>query len=210
MSGLLYGIVDLSYVAPADVRRVTEQLLSGGVDLIQLRAKKLSKIEIVRMAEEMLEITRPNKVPLILNDYPDLLLEVDADGCHLGQEDLGVTEARELVARRCIVGKSTHSIDQAIRAQADGADYVGFGPLFATATKPAAKAIGLNDIRAVHQLVTIPAYCIGGIKLANLNKVLAAGAKRVCIISDLLLAKDIAKQAAAVKKMLESAFPGSN
>jgi thiamine-phosphate pyrophosphorylase len=210
MSGLLYGIVDLSYVAPVDVRRVTEQLVSGGVDLIQLRAKKLSKIEIVRLAEEMLEITRPNKLPLILNDYPDLLLEINADGCHLGQEDLAVAEARVLVGRPCIIGKSTHSIQQAIRAQADGADYVGFGPLFTTATKPTAEAIGLNDIRAVHQQVTIPVYCIGGIKLANLNEVLAAGAKRVCIVSDLLLAKDIAKQAAAVKKMLVSASPGSN
>jgi len=208
MNGLLYGIVDISYVAPADARRVTEQLLSGGIDLIQLRAKRHSKIEIVRLAEEMLEITRPNKVPLILNDYPDLLLELDADGCHVGQEDYGVAAARKIAgrtgARSCIVGKSTHSIDQAIRAQAEGADYIGFGPLFATATKPTAKAIGLADIRAVHQQVTIPIYCIGGVKLENLNEVLAAGAKRVCIVSDLLLANDIAKQTAAVKKVLES------
>ena len=210
MSGLFYGIVDLSYVAPPDVRRMTEQLLSGGVDIVQLRAKKLPKTEIVRLAGEMLEITRPREVPLILNDYPDLLLEVDADGCHLGQEDLAVAAARALVGRPCIIGKSTHSIQQAIRAQADGADYIGFGPLFTTATKPTAKAIGLNDIRAVHQQLTIPVYCIGGIKFANLNDVLAAGAKRVCIVSDLLLAKDIAKQAAAVKKMLASASPGSN
>jgi thiamine-phosphate pyrophosphorylase len=206
----LYGIVDLGYVAPQEVLRVTEKLVSGGVDVVQLRAKNLSKMEIVRLAEGMLEITQPTKVPLIINDYPDLLLEVDADGFHLGQEDLAVAAARVLVGRPCIVGKSTHSIQQAIRAQADGADYIGFGPLFATATKPTAKAIGLNDIRAVHQQLTIPVFCIGGVKLANLNEVLAAGAKRVCIVSDLLLAKDIAKQAAAVKKMLESAPLGSN
>jgi thiamine-phosphate pyrophosphorylase len=208
MNGLLYGIVDLNYVAPADVRRVTEQLLSGGIDLIQLRAKKCSKIEIVRWAEEMLEITRPTKVPLILNDYPDLLREVDADGCHVGQEDYGVAAARKIAgrtgARSCIVGKSTHSVEQAIRAQTEGADYIGFGPLFATATKPTAKAIGLADIRAVHKHVTIPIYCIGGVKLENFNDVLAAGAKRVCIVSDLLLAKDIAKQTRAVKQILES------
>jgi thiamine-phosphate pyrophosphorylase len=208
MNGLLYGIVDLNYVAPADVRRVTEQLLSGGIDLIQLRAKKCSKIEIVRLAGEMLEITRPTKVPLILNDYPDLLREVDADGCHVGQKDYGVAAARKIAgrtgARSCIVGKSTHSVEQAIRAQAEGADYIGFGPLFATATKPTAKAIGLADIRAVHKQVTIPIYCIGGVKLENLNDVLAAGAKRVCIVSDLLLAKDIAKQTRAVKQILES------
>jgi thiamine-phosphate pyrophosphorylase len=211
MNGLLYGIVDLNYVAPADVRRVTEQLLSGGIDLIQLRAKKCSKIQIVRWAEEMLEITRPTKVPLILNDYPDLLREVDADGCHVGQEDYGVAAARKIAgrtgARSCIVGKSTHSVEQAIRALADGADYIGFGPLFATATKPTAKAIGLADIRAVHNQVTIPIYCIGGVKLENLNDVLAAGAKRVCIVSDLLLAKDIAMQTRAVKQTLEQLSP---
>jgi thiamine-phosphate pyrophosphorylase len=211
MNGLLYGIVDLNYVAPADVRRVTEQLLSGGIDLIQLRAKKCSKIQIVRWAEEMLEITRPTKVPLILNDYPDLLREVDADGCHVGQEDYGVAAARKIAgrtgARSCIVGKSTHSVEQAIRALADGADYIGFGPLFATATKPTAKAIGLADIRAVHNQVTIPIYCIGGVKLENLNNVLAAGAKRVCIVSDLLLAKDIAMQTRAVKQTLEQLSP---
>jgi thiamine-phosphate pyrophosphorylase len=203
MNGLLYGIVDIGYVAPTDVRRVTEQLLSGGVDLVQLRAKKLSKTEIVRLAGEMLEITRRSGVSLILNDYADLLLEVDADGCHLGQEDLAVAAARELVGRPCIIGKSTHSIQQAIRSQADGADYIGFGPLFATATKPSAEAIGLADIRAVHQQVTIPVYCIGGIKAGNLSEVLAAGARRVCIVSDLLLAKDIAKQTRTVKQILE-------
>jgi thiamine-phosphate pyrophosphorylase len=203
MNGLLYGIVDIGYVAPTDVRRVTEQLLSGGVDLVQLRAKKLSKTEIVRLAGEMLEITRRSGVSLILNDYADLLREVDADGCHLGQEDLAVAAARELVGRPCIIGKSTHSIQQAIRSQADGADYIGFGPLFATATKPSAEAIGLADIRAVHQQVTIPVYCIGGIKAGNLSEVLAAGARRVCIVSDLLLAKDIAKQTRTVKQILE-------
>ena len=203
MNGLLYGIVDIGYVASTDVRRVTEQLLSGGVDLIQLRAKKLSKTEIVRLAGEMLEITRRSGVSLILNDYADLLREVDADGCHLGQEDLAVAAARELVGRPCIIGKSTHSIQQAIRSQADGADYIGFGPLFATATKPSAEAIGLADIRAVHQQVTIPVYCIGGIKVGNLSEVLAAGARRVCIVSDLLLAKDIAKRTRTVKQILE-------
>jgi thiamine-phosphate pyrophosphorylase len=202
MNGLLYGIVDIGYVAPTDVRRVTEQLLSGGVDLIQLRAKKLSKTEIVRLAGEMLEITRRSGVSLILNDYADLLREVDADGCHLGQEDLAVAAARELIGRPCIIGKSTHSIQQAIRSQADGADYIGFGPLFATATKPTAEAIGLAGIRAVHQQVTIPVYCIGGIKVGNLSEVLAAGARRVCIVSDLLLAKDIAKQTRTVKQIL--------
>jgi thiamine-phosphate pyrophosphorylase len=205
MKGFLYGIVDLGYVASADVLRVTEQLVAGGIDLIQLRAKRVPQHEIVRLAKIMLTIMRPGGVPLILNDYPDLLAEVAADGCHVGQEDFTVAKARELAGRSCIVGKSTHSVEQAVRAQAEGADYIGFGPLFATATKPDVTAIGLSEVRVVHQQVKLPIYCIGGVKLANLGDVLAAGAKRVCIVSDLLLAKDIAKQTRAVKNLLLAA-----
>jgi thiamine-phosphate pyrophosphorylase len=205
MKGFLYGIVDLGYVASADVLRVTEQLVAGGIDLIQLRAKRVPQHEIVRLAKIMLTIMRPGGVPLILNDYPDLLAEVAADGCHVGQEDFTVAKARELAGRSCIVGKSTHSVEQAVRAQAEGADYIGFGPLFATATKPDVTAIGLSEVRVVHQQVKLPIYCIGGVKLANLGDVLAAGAKRVCIVSDLLLAKDIAKQTRTVKNLVLAA-----
>jgi thiamine-phosphate pyrophosphorylase len=198
----LYGIVDLSYVAPDHVAPVTARLIEGGVDILQLRAKEYSKSEILNFAREMIPIARPAGVPLILNDYPGLLREVDADGCHVGQEDPGVDEARKMAGRSCIIGKSTHTVAQAEAAEKEGADYIGFGPLFPTSTKPNAKAVGLADIRALHKQVKLPVYCIGGVKVTNLPDILGAGCKRVCIVSELLLAGDVAKRTAEVRSIL--------
>lgn len=201
-SCFLYGIVDLSYVAPDQVAIVTSRLIEGGADILQLRAKEFSKSEILNFAKAMVPVTRSAGVPLILNDYPDLLRDADADGCHVGQEDFGVDQARELAGRNCIVGRSTHTVAQAAAAANEGADYIGFGPLFPTATKPNAAAIGLADIRAVHDQVKLPIFCIGGVKLANLPMILGAGCTRICIVSDLLLADDVVKRTAEVKSVL--------
>jgi thiamine-phosphate pyrophosphorylase len=194
--------VDLGYVAPDQVAMVTARLLKGGIDILQLRAKEYPKAEIVKYAEAMLPLTKADGVPLILNDYPDLLREVDADGCHVGQEDFGVADARTRAGRSCIVGKSTHTLAQAQSAETEGADYIGFGPLFPTGTKPTAKAVGLTEVRMLHEQVKLPIYCIGGVKLENLPEIVRAGAHRVCIVSDLLLAADVAKRTAEVKSAL--------
>ncbi len=201
-SCFLYGIVDLTYVAPDRAELVATRLIEGGVDILQLRAKECSKSEILKLAKAIAPITRAAGVPFILNDYPDLLREADADGCHVGQEDFAVDEARKMAGRSCIIGKSTHTVAQAQTAEQEGADYIGFGPLFPTATKPNAKAIGLADIRTVHQRVTVPIYCIGGVKLVNLPGIVGTGCKRVCIVSELLLAEDIRKRTAEVKSAL--------
>jgi thiamine-phosphate pyrophosphorylase len=198
----LYGILDRGYVASEQVEFVTGQLIKGGLDVLQLRAKNFSRPEIAALAKRILPITKAAGVPLIINDYPELLQEVDADGCHIGQEDHPVAEARLLAGRSCIVGKSTHSIAQARSAESEGADYVGFGPLFATGTKPAAVPIGLSDIQRVHDYVKIPIFCIGGVKRFNLHQVRAAGAQRVCIVSDLLLAEDIVAQTRELRALL--------
>ena len=202
-SCFLYGIVDLGYVTVDDVATVTAQLVQGGVDILQLRAKEHSKLEIVRCAQAMLPLTKADGIPLIINDYPDLLREVDAEGCHVGQEDFSVAEARDLAGRTCIVGRSTHSTEQARAAQRERADYIGFGPLFPTATKPSAKEIGLSEIRTLHEQVQLPIFVIGGVKLRNLGEIIHAGARRVCMVSDLLLATDVAKQTSEVRSALE-------
>jgi thiamine-phosphate pyrophosphorylase len=198
----LYGIVDLGYLKPDKVANMTDQLIKGGIDIVQLRAKEHPKAQIVKYAEAMLPLTKGSGVPLILNDYPDLLREVDADGCHVGQEDSGIAEARELAGRQCIVGKSTHTLEQAQNAEREGADYIGFGPLFPTETKTTAVAVGLAELRVLHDLVRLPIYCIGGVKLQNLTEIVRAGAKRVCIVSDLLLASNVASRTAEVKSAL--------
>ena len=209
MSGLgdarLYGIVDLGYL-PADTAPVAaEKLLEGGVDILQLRGKVADKSVIAGLAEEIHALTKPLGVPLILNDYPELLRDVSAEGAHVGQDDMSVAEARAAAGRPVIIGKSTHNLSQARAAAEEGADYIGFGPLFATPTKPGRPAIGLQDIGAAHADVNVPIFCIGGIKEENLPEVLAAGARRIVIVSGWLKADDIAAAVASARRALENA-----
>jgi len=198
----LYGILDLGYVAPADVERVTSSMIEGGVDLIQLRAKKSSVAEIVDLAAKLHKLTNAAGIPMVINDHAEVAAEVAVEGVHVGQEDDSVEAAREKAKRAIIIGKSTHSFDQAIAAESEGADYIGFGPVFATPTKPDYKPIGIDDIKRVHDAVGLPIFCIGGIKIDNLGEVIAAGAKGVAIVSGLLKARDIAKYARACKALL--------
>jgi thiamine-phosphate pyrophosphorylase len=187
----LYGIVDLGYVAAGETERITRQMLDGGVQVIQLRAKNASANEIAALARKLAPLCRAAGVPFILNDHPALVPETGADGAHVGQDDLSVAEARALTGPGKIVGKSTHSLAQAAAAQAEGPDYIGFGPLFATPTKPDYTPIGIQDIVAVHSQVSLPIFCIGGVKRENLPQLTAAGARRVVIVSGILQAADI-------------------
>ncbi|MEN3368266.1 MAG: thiamine-phosphate pyrophosphorylase [Verrucomicrobiota bacterium] len=200
----LYGILDLGYVEIGEALNVAEQMIAGGVDLIQLRAKGHANAEIATIAADLHRLTAKRGVPLIINDHPEVARIVAAEGVHLGQDDMPVAEARGIAGPNCMVGKSTHGLDQAIRAFHEGADYIGFGPLFATPTKPDYPAIGLGEIRKVHDAVRIPIFCIGGIKLGNLPDVLAAGTRRVVIVSGLLQAPDAAEYARSAKKLLTS------
>ena len=198
----LYGIVDLGYLSADTAPVAAERLLEGGVDILQIRAKQTDKAIVAALAEEIHALTEPLGVPLILNDYPELLRDVPAEGAHVGQDDLSVAEARAAAGRPVIIGKSTHSIAQARAAAEEGADYLGFGPLFATPTKPGRPAIGLQDIATVHELVSVPIFCIGGIKLGNLAEVRAAGARRVVIVSGWLEAEDIAFAVRSARQIL--------
>jgi thiamine-phosphate pyrophosphorylase len=198
----LYGILDLSYVAASNAASVAEQMIAGGVDLIQLRAKNQAAADIVTLATELIRITRSRRVPLMINDYSDIARSAAADGVHVGQDDPSVGAVRQVVGENCIIGKSTHSVEQAIRAFHEGADYIGFGPISQTPTKPDYRPIGLEQIQQVHEAVPIPIFCIGGIKLDNLPQVMAAGARRIVIVSGLLQAPDIASYARSVKQLL--------
>ena len=200
----LYGIVDLGYLEPGNGPAVTRALVEGGVDLVQLRAKKRTGTEIARLAERMLGITRPAGVPLVINDHADIAAKIGAEGVHVGQDDAAVERARELTGGKCFVGKSTHSLAQAVAAQAEGADYIGFGPLYATGTKPDYQPIGLHDIAMAHEQVNLPIFCIGGVNPARLDAVLAAGARRVVVVSAFLLAADVRQVVSSLKARLPS------
>ena len=205
----LYGILDLGITPIVDAERVTSALIEGGIDILQIRAKNSDEAEIESVAHRIVPLTESASIPLIINDFPQLVPSVGAQGAHLGQSDFTISDGRWRAGRSLagevpppIIGRSTHSFDQAVEAENQGADYIGFGPLYPTPTKPGRPAIGLDDIRKVHQAVAIPIFCIGGINLQTLDQVVAAGAKRVVIVSALLKANDIAHYAATAKAML--------
>ena len=202
----LYGIVDLGYVNAGAAPALTRQMLEGGVDLVQLRAKGALAPVIISLAQQIAPLCRDFGAPLIINDHPWLVPRCDAAGCHIGQDDGPITSARAKAGPKTIVGRSTHSLEQARAARDEGADYLGFGPIFATPTKPAYEAIGLDNIAQAHREVPDrPIFCIGGIKLENLERVLAAGAKRVVIVSGLLQAPDVGAYARACRAILGTA-----
>lgn len=179
-------------------------MTDGGVDLIQLRGKQQPLGQLIDLAGQVQEITSRFSVPLIVNDYAEIAKHVLVEGVHVGQDDDSVALVRQKVERPVVVGKSTHSVEQAIAAQREGANYIGFGPIFATPTKPDYKPIGLKDIKQVHAKVSLPIFCIGGIKIDNLTEIISAGARRVAIVSGLLKASDIVKYARGCKKLLTS------
>jgi thiamine-phosphate pyrophosphorylase len=198
----LYGILDLNYVNTADVVRVAEAMIDGGVDLIQLRGKQRSIDELVDLAVQLHELTSRFATPLIVNDHAEIAAKIPVDGVHVGQDDDSIAVVRKKTGRNILVGKSTHTFEQALAAQHEGADYIGFGPIFATPTKPDYQPIGLKQVESVHRNVALPIFCIGGIKIDNLERVIAAGARRIAIVSGLLKAPDIAEYARACKKLL--------
>jgi len=197
----LYGILDLGYVEDSNAVRVVEAMIKGGVDLIQLRGKERSIDELVDLVEELRELTSRSSTPLIVNDHAEIALRVPVEGVHIGQDDDSIEVARSKAGRAIAVGKSTHSLEQARAAQREGADYIGFGPIFATPTKPNYAPIGFSDIKHVHEEVSLPIFCIGGIKIDNLEQVISAGARRIAIVSGLLKAPDIAAYAREAKRL---------
>ena len=171
----LYGIIDLGYVPRlGDCSRIAEQMVTGGVDLIQLRGKGRSINELVNLASDIHEITARSDTPLIVNDHAEIAARVPVEGVHVGQDDDSIPVARQKAGRDLIVGKSTHSLPEAHTAKGEGADYIGFGPIFATPTKPDYTPIGLGDVRQVHLDVSIPIFCIGGVTIDNLQQVIGA------------------------------------
>lgn len=202
----LYGIVDMGYTKPDQVEARTHALIDGGVRIIQLRAKGVELAQVKAWAVAMQAICRDRGAIFVLNDYPEMAAEIGADAVHVGQDGGSLAEVRRVVGEGVIVGRSTHSLEQAMQARQEGADYIGFGPLFPTGTKPGRKSIGLADITAAQEAAgDMPLFCIGGINETTLPAVLQAGARRVVIVSWLLQQEDIAGTAQAVIRQLEQA-----
>jgi len=189
---LLYGICDLGYLAREQAVPVSRLLLQGGAGILQLRAKGHDPATLVDLARELKDLCVEFTVPFIVNDHLQLALNSQAHGLHLGQDDGPLAPARQRLQEGALLGRSTHSLDQARLALVEGADYIGFGPLFPTPTKKGRPGIGMENISRMESEVgtKIPAFCIGGIKPGNLEAVMESGARRVVIVSHLLTSPD--------------------
>ncbi|WP_239615730.1 thiamine phosphate synthase [Cohnella mopanensis] len=187
----LYAITGEQFHPGRDLIEVMEEAILGGVDIIQLRDKTSEKRELLRKAKALRELTLKHDVTFIVNDHIDVALEVDADGIHLGQEDLSLLEARKIVGNK-IIGISTHALQEALLAEQQGADYIGVGPVFPTATKADVVApVTVSYVREVARTIKIPFVAIGGIKLHNVDEVLQAGATRICAVSEIVGSTDV-------------------
>src|SRR5205823_5058697 len=158
--------------------------------------------ELVDLAAMLHEITSRSSTPLMVNDHAEIAAKVPIEGVHVGQDDDSIARSREKAGRSLLVGRSTHSLEQARPGQREGADYIGFGPIFATPTKPDYAPIGLSDIKRVHDEMSVPIFCIGGINIDNLQQVIDAGANRVVMVSALLKAHSIVDYARCATDML--------
>jgi thiamine-phosphate pyrophosphorylase len=187
----LYVILDPEQTRGRAAETVLHELLAGGVSILQLRVKAMAPSDFFELAKRARAKTRAHGCKLIINDRVDIVLACDADGVHLGQDDLPLAAGRKLMGNK-IVGISTHDIEQAREAERNGADYIGFGPMFGTSTKNTGFAPrGIEMLRQIRTGVKLPIVAIGGINEQNVRQVWQAGADSAAIISDILGADDV-------------------
>lgn len=198
----LYAVTDVTFEDPCVLSKI-DKALRGGVDIIQLRSKNVSDQYVLELGKKIRRLTLRLKKLFIVNDRVDLMLALGADGVHLGQDDLPIQVARGFIRdRRKLIGLSTHGLAQALKAAKEGADYIGFGPIFATPTKPDYRPIGLRDIKIVSSRLKIPVVCIGGIDQRNVKQVVNAGAKRVAVVRGIFGAENPELAARQLKQCL--------
>lgn len=182
----LYLVTDQDVVGNRDLIHSIEESIQGGATIVQLREKNCSSLEFYELALKVKEITSKYNVPLIINDRLDIALAVKADGLHIGQEDLPLLVARKLVGEDMIIGVSATTLEEAMLAQKQGADYVGIGSMYPTSTKLDAKHVSLENLRLIREAITIPIVGIGGISEANVSELMEINIDGVAIVSAIL------------------------
>lgn len=204
MDWSLYVITDAQLARGRSHVEVIHAAIEGGATIIQYRQKEGTTRRLVEEAQALRKLTWQADIPFIVNDRLDVALAVEADGVHVGQDDMPATFARRLMGAR-IVGVSVTNLQEALQAERDGADYLGVGPIFATPTKPdAAPPIGLEGLAEICRSVSIPVVAIGGINVHNAAAVIAAGADGVAVVSAVVAAPDVAAAARRLREIVES------
>ncbi len=202
----VYVITDPRLSRGRSHREVIEAALRGGASVVQYREKNASTRRMIEEARELRDLCRANGVPFIVNDRVDVALAVDADGVHVGQEDMPASLARKLIGREKILGVSAENVEQAHAAVADGADYIGAGAIFSTATKADAnKPIEIPGLLEIVRASTLPIVGIGGISATNATSVIRAGAMGIAVVSAIVSADDVERATRALRKIVDDA-----
>jgi len=187
----LYVILDKQFLTGRDELDVTRQIIEGGARIIQLRDKQSKKGELLLVAKKLRELCNQAGILFIINDYLDLAMAVEADGLHVGQEDLPLSVIRRELPIDKIIGCSVRTLSQAVKAQTEGADYIAVGSIFPTTTKREATVVGVDTLKEIKRTVSTPVVAIGGINHNNVDEVVAAGADAIAVINAVLGEKDI-------------------
>ena len=196
---LLYAVTDRAWVGTKSLYEQVKEALENGVTCVQLREKELNESDFLKEAKQISTLCKEYKVPFIVNDNVNIAIACKADGIHIGQEDMELTNVRKLVGEDMIIGVSAHTVEEAIKAQEGGADYIGIGAVFATSTKTDVDVLSFETLKSICEAVDIPTVAIGGIKKDNICKLKGSGIDGVAVVSAIFAAKDIAT---ATKELL--------
>lgn len=202
----LYAITDRRALpAGVTLAQAVEAALDGGVTCLQLREKTASAGEILTLARTLLPLCRARKVPLLINDRVDIALAAGADGVHLGQDDLPLPEARALLGPDRILGATAHTVEEALRAQAEGADYLGVGAMFPTGTKTDTVPTSADTLKAICAAVSIPVVAIGGVNARNLPTLAGTGIAGAAVVSAIFSQGDLTAAARTLRTVADLA-----
>ena len=203
---LLYAVTDRAWLCGRSLADCVRQAIEGGATFVQLREKNVSHDELVALGKELLPICRAANVPFVIDDDVEAAREIGADGVHVGQDDLACAKAREMLDPDAIVGVSAQTVEQALEAQASGADYLGVGALIPTPTKPDAVDVTIDELQAICDAVDIPVVGIGGLNIDTIPRLAGSGADGAAVVSAIFAADDCKEATQSLRSVCERTF----
>ena len=200
---LLYAVTDRTWVGKQNLYEQVESALKGGVTCVQLREKELDEEEFLKEAIELALLCKQYNVPFFINDNVEIAIKCDADGIHVGQEDMEASKVRQRVGDDMMIGVSVHSVEEAIEAVNNGADYLGVGAMFSTSTKSDVSVLSKETLKDICQAVDVPVVAIGGIHKSNISQLSHTGVDGVALVSAIFGADDIEKECQFLRQLSE-------